>query len=184
MVTQKTTREPAGSQPQSQGFSLIELLIVVAIILIIAALAIPNFLQAKIAANQASAVSTVRTLNTASVSYFTTWSNGFPPTLATLGSAGATPLCTGAMLIDNSLATPPNRKSGYTLAYTPQGPAIANPPAGCIAGYSSYLVTAVPIDVFTGTNSYCSDKSFVLHFDVTGAPAATSAACDALPVMQ
>ena|ERR1700735_3484143 len=63
-----------------KGFSLIELLIVVAIILIIAAIAIPNLLKARIAANEASAVSTLRTINTA-FTYQSTFNNGFPQTL-------------------------------------------------------------------------------------------------------
>ncbi len=60
------------------GFSLIELLIVVAIILIIAAIAIPNLLRARMAANEASAVGTIRTLNTAAVTFASTYGNGFP----------------------------------------------------------------------------------------------------------
>jgi prepilin-type N-terminal cleavage/methylation domain-containing protein len=61
-----------------KGFSLIELLIVVAIILIIAAIAIPNLLRARIAANEASAVGSARTMNTAAVTFASTYGNGFP----------------------------------------------------------------------------------------------------------
>ncbi|MGA8074098.1 MAG: prepilin-type N-terminal cleavage/methylation domain-containing protein, partial [Candidatus Acidiferrales bacterium] len=68
-----------------KGFSLIELLIVVAIILIIAAIAIPNLLKARIAANEASAVGTLRTMNTAAVTYQSTYNNGFPPDFAHFG---------------------------------------------------------------------------------------------------
>ena len=67
-----------------KGFSLIELLIVVAIILIIAAIAIPNLLKARIAANEASAVGTLRTMNTAAVTYQSTYNNGFPRSLRPL----------------------------------------------------------------------------------------------------
>ncbi len=70
-----------------KGFSLIELLIVVAIILIIAAIAIPNLLRSRMAANEASAVGSLRTLNTAAVQYNTTYGLGFPTALSALGPA-------------------------------------------------------------------------------------------------
>src|SRR5438309_9841838 len=70
---------------KQKGFSLIELLIVVAIILINAAIAIPNFLRSKIAANESSAVGSVRESATADVTYSSTWGNGFSVDLASLG---------------------------------------------------------------------------------------------------
>src|SRR5437899_1734519 len=70
---------------KQKGFSLIELLIVVAIILIIAAIAIPNLLRSKIAANESSAVGSVRTIGTAEVTYSSTWGTGFSVDLASLG---------------------------------------------------------------------------------------------------
>src|SRR5271157_5856051 len=92
----------------TKGFSLIELLIVVAIILIIAAIAIPNLLRSRIAANQASAVGSLRTLNTAEITYSSTFNVGFTQTLAYLGpgglAAGASPNSTAAGLIDSVLA--------------------------------------------------------------------------------
>src|SRR5216683_3107127 len=69
-----------------KGFSLIELLIVVAIILIIAAIAIPNLLRSRIAANEASATATLRTLNTAEITYASTYNSGFPDNLTKLGT--------------------------------------------------------------------------------------------------
>jgi type IV pilus assembly protein PilA len=183
MLTWTKTRERSGRRRREEGFSLIELLIVIAIILIIAAVAIPNFLRAKISANQASAVSTLRTLTSATAAYSSSWNNGLPPSLAAMGGIGAAPTCNGAMLIDPSLTNAPNQKSGYTFAYIPQGPAILNPPAGCSAGYSSYLITAMPNNANTGTQSFCTDQTMVLHYSSTGAAIANPAACEALPAL-
>src|ERR1700744_5120756 len=98
---------------KQKGFSLIELLIVVAIILIIAAIAIPNLLRSKMAANEASAVGSVRTLNTACVSYSTTYGT-YPTSLSNLGPA-ATATSTTADLVDSVLSS--GTKSGYSFTY-------------------------------------------------------------------
>src|SRR5271157_3266956 len=91
-----------------KGFSLIELLIVVAIILIIAAIAIPNLLRSRMAANEASAVGSLRTINTAEVTYSSTYpGTGFTDTLTSLGPSGVN-------MIDSVLAS--GTKSGYTFA--------------------------------------------------------------------
>src|SRR5262252_252554 len=94
---------------KQKGFSLIELLIVVAIILIIAAIAIPNLLRARIAANESSAASGIRTINTAEVSYYSTYGSVYAPLLSNLGPGGPTTACPGAIataacLIDGVLA--------------------------------------------------------------------------------
>jgi len=92
----------------STGFSLIELLIVVAIILIIAAIAIPNLLRSRIAANQASAVGSCRTLNTAEITYSSTYNVVFTYNMAYLAppaAAGTNPTSTAAGLIDSVLAS-------------------------------------------------------------------------------
>src|ERR1700692_1599459 len=98
---------------KQKGFSLIELLIVVAIILIIAAIAIPNLMRSKMAANEASAVASVRTLNTAAVTYSATYGSGFPALMANLARAAAA-TAASADLIDSVLTT--GTKSGYTFA--------------------------------------------------------------------
>ena len=151
---------------RQKGFSLIELLIVVAIILIIAAIAIPNLLRSKIAANQASAVGSLRSLNTACIGYSTSYGQ-FPGTLASLGpmAAGGTASSTSADLIDSVLAA--GSKSGYTFAFTPG------------AANQSYTITATPITVgTTGQNMYFTDQSGVIRVNTSG----TGASANSTPI--
>jgi type IV pilus assembly protein PilA len=168
-----------------RGFSLIELLIVVAIILIIAAIAIPNLLRARMAANQSAAVSNIRTITSAAIVYSSTYNNGLPPSLQTMGGVGVAN-CDGAILLDDTLTTPPYHKSGYIYDYQPEGATIPSPPPSCGApGVSEFLTSAVPI-VFdtTGQTSYCSNEPGVIRFDTSGAKPASVSACEALPPLQ
>jgi len=166
---------------KNKGFSLIELLIVVAIILIIAAIAIPNLLRARITANETSAVGSVRAINTATVQYSSTYGNGFPPSLASLGPA--TPAtCNAADLIDQVLAA--GQKSGYNFAYAPGAPVAIVPPGCGAAGAVSYDINGTPITVgTTGQRSFCTDQSGVVRQDPTGAPIAAGACIAPLAVI-
>lgn len=166
--------------PNHGGFSLVELLIVVAIILVLAALAVPSLLHSRIAANEAAAVANVRSVTTASLIYNTTYRNGYPPSLASLGG-GAVPTCDRASLIDSIIAAAPSQKSGFIFGYVGQGGAgIAAP--GCGApGFDGYLVTAIPANPgITGVRGFCSDTPGIIHYDPRGLAAASAAACDAL----
>jgi type IV pilus assembly protein PilA len=142
-----------------KGFSLIELLLVVSVILIIAAIAIPNFLRSRLRANEASAVASLRVINTAAVNYSITYPNmGFPANLPTLGGAGpCTASSTQACLIDDILAQ--GIKGGYNFAWTGDG---ATPSI-------TFLVTGTPQIVgASGQNMYCTDQTGAIHYDPTG----------------
>ena len=158
---------------KQKGFSLIELLIVVAIILIIAAIAIPNLIRARMSANESSAVGSVRSINTAEISYNAAYpANGFTVTLSQLGSpAGAcTPSTTTGCFIDSVLST--GTKSGYTFA-TGTGSCAAGTPQNC------YSVAANPVTANqTGVRSFCSYEDAVVRYSTSSGlgnpcPAAT-----------
>jgi prepilin-type N-terminal cleavage/methylation domain-containing protein len=150
-------------QRKQKGFTLIELLIVVAIILIIAAIAIPNLLRSRIAANEASAVGACRTYNTAMITYSSTYpSIGFAGSFTNLGppSGSATPTSTSAGLVDNVLggsATPV--KAGYSFTLT--------------SATNTYSISAAPSVVgSTGIRYFFTDQSGVIRYNTTASATA------------
>lgn len=160
---------------KERGFSLIELLIVVAIILIIAAIAVPNLLKSKMAANEASAAASLRSLATANVTYSTTYGIGYAPSLVSLGPS-ATPTSAAADLIDSVLgAADPSTKSGYTFTY------IKGTGAGTPADpVNTYSVAATPTTAdTTGHSTFCVDQTNKVGKDPTGGTTAGAATgCD------
>jgi type IV pilus assembly protein PilA len=161
---------------RQKGFSLIELLIVVAIILIIAAIAIPNFMRSKMAANEASAVSSLRVINTGEITYASAYTSvGYSAALKDLGGSpaacavGSGASQTGACLIDNVLAlasSVPTAKSGYYFLYAPVGNA-----------GTAYTVQAPPaFPGITGGRFFFTDQTNVIRYGLSSQPDPTSSA--------
>ena len=160
---------------RQKGFSLIELLIVVAIILIIAAIAVPNLLRSRMAANEASSAGSLRTIATSNVTYSTTYGIGFSPDLLSLGpGAGAGATSDQADLIDTTLAA--GTKSGYTFTYTVD-PAGGSTP---VLPNEGYTTESTPVSVNSGASYFCIDATNVVRKDPGGTLGASAAgtACD------
>ena len=145
---------------RQKGFSLIELLIVVAIILTISAIAIPSYLRSRMQANEASAVSSLRMINSAAVTYSSTYAEiGFPAALANLG--GANPCAassTSACMLDELISV--GTKSGYSFVWAGDG---ATP------SYA-YTLAGTPLVVGgSGQRMFCTDQTGVIRYDSSGA---------------
>src|SRR5690348_4252349 len=151
----------------AKGFSLVELLIVVFIILIISAIAIPSLFRSKIAANESSAVSSVRQINTAQGTYASSWGSGYATALPNLGGTAAACLAgataANACLLDDLISVAPFSKSGYTFASGG-----TNQVGGVFNGYE-VNATATTVQT-TGVRAFCSDATGVIKF-VTPGPA-------------
>jgi prepilin-type N-terminal cleavage/methylation domain-containing protein len=143
-----------------KGFSLIELLLVVAVILIISAIAVPNFLRSRLRANEASAVASLRVINTAAVTYSITYPDmGFPAQLSILG--GANPCSSSsaqACLLDDILAQ--GTKAGYLFVWTGDG----------LTPSVNFTLTGTPQTAgASGQNMYCTDQTGIIYYDPSGA---------------
>lgn len=147
------------------GFSLIELLIVVAVILVVAAIAIPSMTHAKMAANEAAAASALRTLATEEANYDAAWSSGFSPSLAALGPPPPGNIASPAFadMVDSVLAS--GLRGGYQFIYTPVIP------QGGTGVPTGYQVNANPISPgITGEWFYFMDQTNVIRHNY-GSPA-------------
>jgi len=146
---------------RQKGFSLIELLIVVTIILIISAIAIPNLMKSKMSANETAAVGALKALTESAVMYSNSY-GGFPHSISNLGPSGGGPVSSSAAadLIDSGLAT--GVKSGYKFTFT----VVATDTAGNVV---SYAITAVPVTPgSTGQKAYYTDESGTIRVSNSG----------------
>ena len=155
----RKAHKPAAQRNRADGgFSLIELLVVVAVILIIAAIAIPNYIQSKMRANEASAAQSLRNIATAELVYSTTYGIDFTDNLLKLSGNGINPDPNNAGLIDAVLAS--GIKQGYKISYTP----LTKDAQGYTATFS---LTADPMSPSTGQVHFYTDQTCVIRSNVS-----------------
>jgi prepilin-type N-terminal cleavage/methylation domain-containing protein len=144
----------------ARGFTLIELLIVCAILGILAALVIAHLARAKMAANEASAISTLRALNSAQMAYSSSCGrNLFAPTFAQLVAGG--------FASDDMNLSP---KSGYAFTLTPGGGAAGAPDCAAQPTQNFYYASAAPVSVASGRRGFATSVAAVVWQDTTGTP--------------
>ena len=178
------------SNKRSAGLTLAELLVTVAVVVLLAAIVLPNVMRSEISANEASAVGSIASINRAEVSYQTANpATGFASTLETLGPDGPgdscqAPTASHACLIEGALArsdSPERARNGYWFRVSPAG----RDAHGAVSAYVAGAAAAVYNK--TGLHDFCSQEDGVVRYRVPGrnsAPAEKPAECAAMPVVQ
>ena len=164
MRSQREVQPRPNRKRGSCGFSLIELLIVVAVILVIASIAIPNFIRSKISANEGAAIQDLRNITTAEVVYSTTYGIGYSPDLVSMGGSSAIVDQTNAQLVDSVLAA--GSKTGYFFTYTVIG-------TDALGHVQDYALNADPQSATTGQRHFYADQTGVIRENQSVAATAT-----------